>query len=134
MSDAAGRERARAVNTARHLDAQHPGTVLLLARYAPGGRPDATAATLEAVDDAGLQVAVTTPAEVLPLRLALPPGADVRGRVADLLRAVRAGLPDDGSVPLTSLEQQLAGHGPHPHRGPGRGAAPDGGAGPGSVP
>ena len=47
------------------------------------------------------------------LRLALPDGPDVRARIAALLKAIRAGLPD--SVPLTSLEEQMAGGGRGPH-------------------
>jgi len=46
--DRAGR---RPANLARHLNDQHPGTVLLPARHAPGGRPDATAAKLTRSDD-----------------------------------------------------------------------------------
>ena len=44
------------------------------------------------------------------LRLALPAGdGDVRSRIGALLAATRAGLPD--TVPLTSLEEQMAGGG-----------------------
>jgi len=46
--DRAGR---RPANLARHLNDPHPGTVLLPARHAPGGRPDATAAKLTRSDD-----------------------------------------------------------------------------------
>lgn len=108
--DRAARQSA---NLARHLNDQHPGTVLLLARHAPDGRPDATAAELTAADDDHLTVAVTVPDGSADLRLALPDGPDVRSRIGALLRATRAGLPD--TVPLTSLEEQLAGgrRGPH---------------------
>ena len=114
--DGAARE---STNLARHLNTQHPGTVLLLARHAPGGRPDATAAPLTGADDRGLTLEVSTPAGTLPVRLALPDGPDLRGRIRALLTATRAGLPDDGSVPLTSLEEQMAGADPGRHRGHG---------------
>ena len=81
------RARRKSANLVRHLDDRHPTTVLLLARHAPGGRPDATAATLTRADETGLM-----------LTLALPDGT------AEL----RLALPDDGSVPLTSLKRQTA--------------------------
>lgn len=109
--DRAGRQ---SVDLARHLNGQHPGTVLLLARYAPGGRPDATAAELTGADDDHLRLTATTPDGTADLRLALPGGPDVRARIGALLTSTRAGLPDD--VPLTSLEEQLAGGGRGPHR------------------
>lgn len=113
--DRAARQSA---NLARHLNDQHPGTVLLLARYAPGGRPDATAAALTGADDESLACTVPGPDGPTELRLALPPGSDVRSRIGALLRATRAALPDDGSVPLTSLEQQMAGGLHDGHRPP----------------
>ena len=106
----AGRQ---AANLARHLNGQHPSTVLLLARHAPGGSPDATAAQLTGAGDEGLTLSAETPAGRTEVRLALPDGADIRGRIAALLATVRAGLPD--TVPLTSLEEQLAGGGRGPH-------------------
>ena len=114
-SDRAGRESA---NLARHLHGQHPTTVLLLAGHAPGGRPEATAAERTSVDDHGLTLTATTSDGQEELQLVLPDRPDVRGRIAALLTATRAGLPDDGSVPLTSLELQLGGGGRGPH-GPG---------------
>lgn len=108
--DRAGRQSA---NLARHLNGQHPTTVLLLARHAPGGRPDATGAELTGADDDGLTLTATVPAGTADLRLALPDGGDVRERLGALLRATRAGLPD--TVPLTSLEEQLAGGGRGAH-------------------
>ncbi len=108
--DRAGRQSA---NLARHLNGQHPTTVLLLARHAPGGRADTTDAEMTGTDDDGLTVKVITPDGDAVLRLALPDGPDVRGRIRALLRATRAGLPD--SVPLTSLEYQMAGGGSGPH-------------------
>lgn len=58
--DRAARQSA---NLARHLSGgQHPSTVLLLARHAPGGRPDATAAELTGADDDRLALAVDGPA------------------------------------------------------------------------
>lgn len=110
-SDRAARQSA---NLARHLNGQHPGTVLLLARHAPGGRPDATAAELTAADDQDLTLTVTVAGGPTALRLELPAGPDVRGRIGALLTATRAGLPDDGSIPLTPLELQMSGGG----RGP----------------
>ena len=109
-ADRAGRQSA---NLARHLNGQHPSTVLLLARHAPGGRPDASAAELTGADDDGLVVTATTPDGTAELRLALPDGSDVRARIGALLKATRAGLP--ATVPLTSLEEQTAGgvRGPH---------------------
>jgi hypothetical protein len=101
--DRAGRQ---FTNLARHLNGQHPGTVLLLARHAPGGRPDAAEAELTGADDGGLTVTATVPDGAVTLRLALPDGPDARARVAALLRLTRAALPDD--MPLTSLELQLA--------------------------
>jgi hypothetical protein len=56
---------------------------------------------------------VTTPQGTAKLRLALPDGPDVRGWSAALLKATRAGLPD--TVPLTTLEKQMAGGGRGPH-------------------
>lgn len=108
--DRVGRQSA---NLARHLNGQHPTTVLLLARHAPGGRPDATAAELTGADDDGLTLSVTTPDGRSELRLALPDGPDVRARLGLLLTHIRAALPD--GVPLTSLEAQRAGgeRGPH---------------------
>lgn len=103
----AGRQ---AANLARHLNAQHPSTVLLLARHGPGGSPDASRAELTAVDDHGITLRAASGDSTKELRLALPDGADLRSRVAALITAVRASLPDDGSVPLTSLEHQLRGH------------------------
>ena len=111
--DRAARQSA---NLARHLNGQHPTTVLLLARHAPGGRPDATAAELTGAHEGGLAVTATTPGGQVDLRLALPDGPDVRARIGALLEQTRAGLPD--TVPLTSLEEQMSGGG----RGP-RGAA-----------
>lgn len=112
MSERDDRAVRQSANLARHLDQQHPGTVLLLARHAPGGRPDATAARLTGVED-HLEITADTPAGPVALRLALPDGPEVRGRIRALLAATRAGLPD--TVPLTSLEQQLAGGGRGPH-------------------
>lgn len=112
-SDSSGRQSA---NLARHLNGQHPQTVLLLARHAAGGRPDATTAELTGADDDGLTLTAATPDGQVELRLPLPDGPDVRGRIAALLAATRAGLPDDGSVPLTSLELQLGGGGRGPHQ------------------
>ncbi len=114
--DRAGRESA---NLARHLNGQHPSTVLLLARHAPGGRPAASAAELTGADDDDLTLSVTAPDGAAGLRLALPDGPDLRGRIEALLKATRAALPDDGSVPLTSLEDQMGGGERGPH-GPGR--------------
>lgn len=109
----ADRAERQSANLARHLNGQHPSTVLLLARYAPGGRPDATAAELTGVDDDGLTITATAPEGTADLRLALPDGSDVRGRIRALLKATRAGLPD--TEPPTSLEEQMAdaGRGPH---------------------
>ncbi|MDP3713745.1 MAG: DUF2470 domain-containing protein [Mycobacteriales bacterium] len=116
MADGDGDRAVRqSANLARHLNGQHPTTVLLLARHAPGGRPDAAAAELTGADDDGLTLTATTPDGEVVLRLALPDGPDVRGRIGALLKATRAGLPDDGSVPLTSLEEQMAGGGRGPH-------------------
>ena len=109
-ADRAGRQSA---NLTRHLNGQHPGTVLLLARYAPGGRPDATAAKMAGADDDGLMLWVTVPEGAAELRLALPDGTDVRARIGALLKMTRAGLP--ATVPLTSLEEQMAGGGRGPH-------------------
>ena len=109
-ADRAGRQSA---NLARHLNGQHPSTVLLLTRHAPGGRPDATAAELTGADDDGLTATATVPEGTADLRLALPGGPDVRRRIEALLTATRAGLPD--TVPLTSLEEQMAGGGRGPH-------------------
>lgn len=89
--------------------------MLLLVRHAAGGRPDATAAELTGADDEGLELTVTVADGPAWLRLALPDGPDVRSRIGALLRATRAGLPDDGSVPLTSLELQMGGGGGGPH-------------------
>jgi hypothetical protein len=111
-ADRAGRQSA---NLARHLNGQHPSTVLLLARHAPGGRPDATAAELTGADDDGLTLKASTPDGDVVLRLALPEGPDVCGRIGALLKATRAAMPDDGSVPLTSLEEQMASGGRGPH-------------------
>lgn len=109
--DRAARQSA---NLARHLNDQHSGTVLLLARHARGGRTDATAARLVGADDDGLALQVDTPNGRVGLRLALPAGdGDVRSRIGALLAATRAGLPD--TVPLTSLEEQMAGGGRGPH-------------------
>lgn len=115
-ADRAGRQSA---NLARHLNDQHPSTVLLLARFAPGGRSDATAAELTGADDDGLTVEARTPDGAAELWLALPDGSDVRARVGALLKATRAGLPD--ALPLTSLEEQIAGGGRGPHRSAARG-------------
>jgi hypothetical protein len=100
---------------ARHLNGQHPGTVLLLARHAPGGRPDATAAELTGADGDCLTVTATAPGGDEVLRLVLPDGPDLRGRIAALLKQVRAGLAV--TVPLTSLEEQMARGGRGPHDG-----------------
>lgn len=108
--DRAGRQSA---NLARHLNSQHPSTVLLLARHAPGGRLEATAAELTGADEDGLTLTATLPDGNAVLRLPLPNGADVRARVATLLKQVRAGLPD--TVALTSLEEQMNGGGRGPH-------------------
>jgi hypothetical protein len=105
----AGRQ---SVNLARHLNGQHPSTVLLLARHAPGGRPDTTYAEVTGVAS-GLVITATTRDGTVELRLALPDGPDARSRIAALLAQVRAELPAD--VPLTSLEAQLAGGGRGPH-------------------
>ena len=113
MSDHDDREARQSANLARHLNGQHPSTVLLLARHAPGGRPEATAAELTRADDDGLTLKATVPGGDAVLRMALPAGADVRARIAALLMQVRAGLPD--TVPLTSLEEQMAGGGRGPH-------------------
>jgi hypothetical protein len=101
-------------NLARHLNDQHPSTVLLLARHAPGGRPDATAAQLNDVDDDALTLNVRTPDGDVHLRLALPHGPDARAKVRALLDVVRASLPD--TEPLTSLEEQMTGRGSGPHQ------------------
>lgn len=74
--DDGGRGGRQSANLARHLSNQYPGTVLLLARHAPGGRPDATGAELTGIDDGGLAVAATTPEGRVVLRLALPDGLD----------------------------------------------------------
>ena len=113
MTESDRRAERGSANLARHLNGQHPGTVLLLARHAPGGRPDATAADLTGAQDGHLAVAATVPEGRVELRLALPDGPDVRGRIRALLTQTRAGLGDD--VPLTSLEQQMAGGSGGPH-------------------
>ena len=113
MSEHDERAGRQSANLARHLNGQHPGTVLLLARHAPGGSPDAIDAVLTDADADGLAVRATTRDGTADLRLALPEGPDVRGRIAALLAQVRAGLP--GDVPLTSLEEQMAGGGRGPH-------------------
>ena len=115
MNEPNDRAARQSANLARHLNSQHPTTVLLLARHAPGGRLDAEDAELTAVDDHGLKLKATTPDGDVVLHLAMPDGPDARGRIAALLTATRAALPDDGSVPLTSLEQQMAGGGRGPH-------------------
>lgn len=115
MTDHHDRPGRQSANLARHLNDQHPTTVLLLARHAAGGRPDATDAELTGADDDGLTLKATLPAGDAVLRLPLPDGPDVRARIAALLTATRAALPDDGSVPLTSLEEQMAGGGRGPH-------------------
>lgn len=107
MSDHDDRNARQSAHLARHLNDQHPGTVLLVARHAPGGRPEACRAELTGLDEGGLELTVTASRGTTQLRLALPEGPDVRSRVGALLREIRAGLPDDGSVPLTSLEQQM---------------------------
>lgn len=112
MREQQDRAARQSANLARHLNEQHPGTVLLLARHAPGGRPDATHAQLTGADD-HLAVAATTPDGQVALRLALPNGPDVRVRIGALLSATRAALPD--TVPLTSLEEQMRGGGRGPH-------------------
>lgn len=109
--DRAGRQSA---DLARHLNGQHPSTVLLLARHAPGGRTEATAAELTGADGDHLTLRATTPDGTADLRLSLPGGPDLRARIGALLTSTRAGLPDD--VPLSSLEEQLAGGGHGPHR------------------
>ena len=117
MADDHAEDRARrqSANLTRHLNGQHPSTVLLLARHAPGGRPDTTTAELTGADEDGLTLRASVPDGDVVLRLALPEGPDVRGRIGALLTATRAALPDDGSVPLTSLEEQMAGGGRGPH-------------------
>ena len=116
MSDHQNDQAARqSANLARHLNGQHPTTVLLLARHAPGGSADATVAELTGADDDGLTVKAEVPEGDAVLRLPLPEGPDVRGRIGALLRQVRLALSDDGSVPLTSLEEQMAGGGQGPH-------------------
>jgi hypothetical protein len=112
---AAARAGRQAANLARHLNERHPTTVLLLARHAPGGRPDTTAAELTLAEDDGLSLTATTLDGTADVRLTLPDGPDVRSRIAALLTATRAALPDDGSVPLTSLELQLGGGGRGSH-------------------
>jgi hypothetical protein len=106
MADASGEDRAgrQSANLARHLNGQHPTTVLLLAQHAPSGRHDATAAELTGADDDGLTLKATVPEGTADFRLALPDGPDVRGRIGALVKATRAGLPD--TVPLTSLKEQ----------------------------
>jgi hypothetical protein len=89
--------------------------VLLLARHASGGSPGATGAELTGADGDGLTLNATGPDGDAVLRLALPDGADPRARIGTLLKQVRAALPDDGSVPLTSLEEQMANGGRGPH-------------------
>lgn len=116
MTDHDGERSGRqSANLVRHLNGQHPSTVLLLARHAPGGRPDATAAELTGADHDALTVTVDGPGGPGTVRLPLPDGADVRARIASLLEATRAALPDDGSVPLTSLEVEMRGGGRGPH-------------------
>lgn len=44
----------QSANLARHLSGQHPETFLLLARHAPGGRPDVIEAELTGADEGGL--------------------------------------------------------------------------------
>ncbi len=109
MTDTDHRIARHSANLARHLNSEHPTTVLLLARHAPGGRPDATAAGLLGADGDLLTLAATVPEGRVELRLVLPDGPDLRARIGALLHATRAGLPDDGSVPLTSLELQMSG-------------------------
>lgn len=117
MAEHARRGHRQAAGLARHLNAQHPTTVLLLARHAPGGRPDAQHAELVDLDDTHLTMSAATPDGAVELRLRLPDGADSRGRLRTLLVKVRAGLPD--GEPLTTLEEQMqrgAGHVPAPDR------------------
>ncbi len=66
-------------------------------------------------DDGGLTLTAAVPDGDVVLRLTLPDGPDACGRIGALLKATRAALPDDGSVPLTSLEEQMAGGGRGPH-------------------
>jgi hypothetical protein len=107
------RARRQSADLARHLNGQHPSTVLLLARHAPGGRPDATAAGVTGAQDDAITIAATVPEGRVEMRLALPDAPDLRGRIAALLTQTRAGLPN--TVPLTSLEEQMAGGGRGPH-------------------
>lgn len=113
MNEHDSRAERQSANLARHLNGQHPSTVLLLARHAPGGRPDATEAALTQARDDLLTIAAAVPEGRVDLRLSLPDGPDVRGRIATLLQQTRAQLTDD--VPLTSLEEQMAGGGRGPH-------------------
>ena len=69
LSDNDDRTGRQSANLSRHLNGQHPSTLLMLARHAPGGRPDATGA-----DDHGLTVKAATPEGDVVLRLALPDG------------------------------------------------------------
>jgi hypothetical protein len=95
----------QAAGLARHLNLQHPSTVLLLARHAPGGRPDVQHAELVQVDDAQLTMTAATPDGSVELHVPLPEGADPRARLRGLLANVRTGRPDD--EPLTTLEIEL---------------------------
>ena len=103
----------QSANLARHLNGQHPSTVLLLARHAPGGtarrdrrradrrrrRPDADRDDARRADVA--------------LRLALPEGPDVRARIGALLAATRAGLPDTVAAHVARAQMAGGGRGPH---------------------
>ena len=51
MSDDDDKGGRQSANLVRHLNGQHPTTVLLLARHAPGGRPDAAAAELTSLEE-----------------------------------------------------------------------------------
>lgn len=109
---------AGARSTLRHLNLQHPDTVVFLARHAAGA-PDAVAAELRAVDPHGIDITVRQPSGASTQRLrfsaAISGIADLRGQLQGLLRAARTSAPDE---PLTSLEAEITSRGTRQHDRP----------------
>lgn len=104
-----------AMNVLGHLTRDHPDTILFLARHL-SGRPDATEASVVAVDSDGVDLEVTGAGGPETARLVftspISSVPELQRQVRGWLSAARAGTPDE---PLTSLEHEMASRPTKPH-------------------
>ena len=107
----ASRSERQGANLARHLNQSYPDAAEFLARYG-GGIQDAADAAFVTVTEQAVVISLSSGSAQAPVTLPLPSSPDdrdLRARLRLLVEQIRADLPEQPPVPLTSLEQMLGG-------------------------